>query len=343
MDNVPLGLKPGDELEIKNTFCNQVHNTGEAVIFNDVKEEGPYNDHPIANIYGIQCYISVPIYKKNGDFFGTLCALDSVPGKIDNPEIKGMFKLFTELIAFHLETVEEIKRAEDNLREEKEIAQLRDRFIAILGHDLKNPIATMRMSADILLKMSKEELTLNHASMIKSGSYRMQALIDNILDFARGQMGEGISLEKRVHNGSLIAMIKQVIKETKTQAPDREINFSCQLEHDVSCDINRVGQLLSNLLSNANQHGHPQAPIAVNAKTTGEHFILQVSNTGEKIPQEALKNLFKPFYRESEDANKKGLGLGLFIAAEIAKAHYGDLNVSSTEKETTFILEIPHN
>lgn len=343
MDNVPLGLKAGDELEIQNTFCNQVHKTGEAVVFDDVEKDELYRDHPIPKMFGIQSYISVPIYKRNGEFFGTLCALDSVPGTINTPEVKGMFKLFTELISFHLNAVEEVKIAEEKLREEQKVAELRDQFIAILGHDLKNPIATMRMSADILLKMSKEEITLNHAAMIKSTSYRMQALIENILDFARGQMGEGIILEKKAHNGDLLEMMNQVIKEIKTNSPDRQIIFTCHLEHEVFCDKNRIGQLFSNLLSNADQHGHPEAPVVVHAKTIGEHFELKVLNTGEKISGEALKHLFQPFYRETEDANKKGLGLGLFIASEIARAHEGEIKVTSTEQETCFTLQIPLN
>lgn len=341
LDNVPLGLKTGDELEIKDTFCHQVHQTGESVVFDDVDKDELYCNHHVPQIYGIQSYISVPIYKKNGDFFGTLCALDSVPGRINTPEVKGMFKLFTDLIAFHLDAVQDLRRAEEDLKAEKKVAELRDQFIAILGHDLKNPIATMRMSADILLKMSKEDLTVRHASMIKSTSYRMQALIENILDFARGQMGEGIVLEKQAHDESLEEMIDQVIKEIKINAPEREIIFSSHLDHEVLCDKNRIGQLLSNLLSNADQHGHPEAPVVVEARTNGKHFELKVSNKGEKIPEPALEHLFQPFYRESEDSNKKGLGLGLFIASEIAKAHDGEIEVKSSENETCFTLKIP--
>lgn len=343
MDKVPLGLKRGDELEVKDTFCTQVHKTGEIVIFDDVDNEDEYCDHHVPKLYGIKSYISVPIYKKNGDFFGTLCALDSVPGRINTPEIKGMFQLFTDLISFHLNALEEMEIAEEKLREERKVAELRDQFIAILGHDLKNPIATMRMSADILLKMSKEELTQRHATMIKSTSFRMQALIENILDFARGQMGEGVILEKKAHNGSLKEMMDQVIKEIKITVPNREIIFTCSLNNEVLCDENRIGQLLSNLVSNADQHGHADAPVYVHAITNGQHFELSVTNKGDKISEDALEHLFQPFYREDGDSNKKGLGLGLFIASEIAKAHGGELLVSSTEEETKFTLQIPVN
>lgn len=340
LDQIEFGLKPGDELEVETTLCYEVYKNREAVLIDHVANDAKYCDHPTTESYGLQSYISFPIYRKNGEFFGTLCAVDSKPHEVNTPEIYGMFKLFTDLISFHLDAVEGMNLQSQKLREEREMAELRDQFIAILGHDLKNPIATMRMSADILLKMSREELTLNHASMIKSTSYRMQALIENILDFARGQMGEGIILDKQAHNGSLEKMMHQVIEEIKINSPDREINFSCILEHEVSCDKNRIGQLFSNLLSNADQHGNPEAAVTVKAVTDGKNFELTVTNKGEKIPEETVKHLFKPFYRESDDT-KKGLGLGLFIASEIAKAHGGEILVSSTNEETSFTLQIP--
>ncbi len=343
LDNIPMGLKAGDELEIKDTFCDQVNRTGNPVIFDNVKEDELYCNHPVPKLYGIESYISVPIYRKNGEFFGTLCALDSVPGRINTPEVHNMFKLFTDLIAFHLEAVEEVMHSKKKLREEKEMAELRDQFIAILGHDLKNPIATMRMSADILLKMSKEDLTQRHAKMIKSTSFRMQGLIENILDFAKGKMGEGIVLDKQVNNGTLEKILKQVVKEVKITSPERDIKSSFILDHEIYCDKNRIGQLFSNLLSNADQHGDPSSPVYANARTNGEHFELAVVNKGKKIPESSHAHLFQPFYRESKEDTSKGLGLGLFIASEIAKAHNGELSVSSTDEETSFTLKIPLN
>ena len=340
-DLISFGLKPGDELDVETTICHEVHQGREAVVINNVAKDAGYCDHHTPKMYGFQSYISVPLYRKNGEFFGTLCAIDPKPKEIDTPEIATMFRLYAELISFHLDAVEKIKISEDSLKEEKKIARLRDQFIAILGHDLKNPIATMRMSADILLKMSKEDFTLRNAALIKSTSYRMQALIENILDFARGQMGEGIILEKERHNKSLEEMIKQVIKEIRAISPERKITFSSKLEHEVNCDKNRIGQLLSNLLGNAHEHGSSETQIKVEAKTNSDYFELRVVNSGEKIPDEDLTHLFQPFYSESGSSNKKGLGLGLFIASEIAKAHQGELKVTSSDRETAFVLQIP--
>jgi len=154
-DKVDFGLKSGDELKVETTICDQVRKQKEAVFIDNVAASETYAKHPTPAMYGFSSYISVPIYKKNGDFFGTLCAIDKDPAKLDNEEVRGMFRLYAELISFHLEAVEEKDKAVAELNEEQNIAELREQFIAILGHDLKNPIATTRMSAEILMKFSK--------------------------------------------------------------------------------------------------------------------------------------------------------------------------------------------
>lgn len=341
LDHISFGLNPGDELDINTTLCREVRKNHRAILIDDVKNDPDYSEHPVPRIHNIQSYISWPIYRKNGDFFGTLCAIDTKPNRVKTPEIEGMFSLFADLLSFHLDAVEKISNAEKMLHEEQEMAELRDKFIAILGHDLKNPIATMRMSSDILLKMSKEELTLKHAAMIKSTSFRMQTLIENILDFAKGKMGEGIILERKAHNGSLVQILEQVIKEIQISSPDRKIVFNLALNEDVFCDKDRIAQLFSNLLGNADQHGDRDAPVEVTALTTNDRFELKVINKGEKIPEDSIERLFQPFYRNNEKVNQQGLGLGLYIASEIAKAHGGSLSASSSETETSFLLQIP--
>lgn len=342
-DLISFGLKPGDELEVETTICHEVHKKSKSVFIDNVSKDPVYCDHHTPKIYGIQSYISVPVYRKDGEIFGTLCAIDPNPKTVSTPEIIGMFELFAELISFHLETVEKVIKVEEKLKEEREIAELRDQFIAILGHDLKNPIATMRMSADILLKMSKEDFTRKQAAMIKSTSFRMQTLIENVLDFAKGKMGEGIVINRKANNGVLIEMFQQVINEIKVSSPNSEIIFNVELDDEVYCDKDRVGQLFGNLLSNAVQHGSQDFPVNVIALSRGDQFELKVSNKGDKIPEDFMVHLFEPFYRDPNQSNKSGLGLGLFIASEIAKAHDGEIRVESTDTETTFSFHIPLN
>ena len=188
-DSIEFGLEPGDELQIETTICSEVRKYDQPVFIDEVDKDAIYCDHPAPLKYGFQSYVSVPIYKSDGSFFGTLCAIDPKPAKVKNPATESLFKLFSELISFHLNAIEEMNVSALKLAEEKKNSELREQFIAILGHDLKNPIATTRMSADILLKISQDEIVQRQAGIIKSTTFRMNGLIENILDFARGRLG----------------------------------------------------------------------------------------------------------------------------------------------------------
>ena len=104
-DEIQFGLVPGSELKLETTICNEIRQTGEAVIIDEVDKDTKFAGHPIPAMYGFQSYISMPIIDRAGTFFGTLCAIDPKPAKLNNPAIIGMFKLFAELIAFHLSIV----------------------------------------------------------------------------------------------------------------------------------------------------------------------------------------------------------------------------------------------
>lgn len=340
-DSLSFGLTPGDELPIENTICNKVRTSNLPVYIDNVGEDKEYFDHPVPALFNFQSYVSVPIYRKDKSFFGTLCALDPKPAKVSTEEIKGLFSLFSELISFHLDAVEEKQLAAEKLEDELQKAELREQFIAILGHDLKNPIATTRMSADILLKFSKEKMVQRNAAMIKSTSFRMEALIDNVLDFARGKLGEGIILQKTEDLDLLEKSLQQVVKEIKAISPTREIYMEIDIDEPVNCDYNRIAQLFSNFLSNADTHGDETNPIKVQATCIDGEFRLEVSNQGTPIPGESVDDLFKPFTRDLAKTGKKGLGLGLYIAQEIANAHNGSIKVTSNEEETTFAFVMP--
>lgn len=335
-DNIDFGLKPGDELKLETTLCNEVRLHNNPLFIENVDEDETFRDHAVPKTYKFKSYISVPIHRKDGSFFGTLCALDMSPSKIKTKEIEGMFALFSDLISFHLDAVQELDTVNLNLEEERKTSELREQFIAILGHDLKNPIATTRMCSDILLKFSKEELVKKQAGLIKSTSFRMEALIDNILDFARGRLGEGITLKTTKDPQTLESAIKQVISELKAISPQRRIKATFDLAKPVNLDVNRISQLLANLLNNADTHGDQNHPIEINVISNNGEFKLSVKNRGNKIPEESLSQIFEPFVKDEDATGKQGLGLGLFIASEIAKAHNGEIKVKSTEEETTF-------
>lgn len=339
-DEIQFGLKTGDELKLETTICNEIRKSHAPVIIDNVANDEVYENHPTAAMYGFQSYISMPIFRKDGSFFGTLCAIDPKPAKINTKETIGMFKMFADLISFHMHAVEEIDFSQLKIAEDRKTSELREQFIAILGHDLRNPVSAIANSAELLKMMSNEEDILRIANIIKNSTYRMSALIKNMLDFASGRMGGGIPLQNR-DKIFVEKILKDVISEINAIWPDQKIDTIFNISEPVNADGNRIGQLFSNLLRNAVIYGKSNAIILVEAITQNNNFKLSVTNEGQPIPPEAMEQLFQPFSRGQVHTGLQGLGLGLYIASEIAKAHDGKLEVISDNASTCFILTIP--
>lgn len=339
-DEINFGLSTFGELKLETTICHEIRQSGKAVIIDHVAEDLNFSSHHTPKMYGFQSYISIPIILKNGDFFGTLCAIDPKPAQLNNIKTIGMFRMFADLISFHLNAMEELAFAEAKLSEERKTSELRDQFIAVLGHDLRNPITAISNSAKLLQQMPLEQTGLRLAKVINNSSYRIEGLINNVLDFARGRMGSGIMLDMK-ENVSLENILNQVVNEHRLVYPEKNIETNFRLAHPVYCDANRIAQLFSNLLSNAIVYGHAESPVQIEATSSRSGFVLTVTNKGNQIPSETLSRIFKPFSRGETKTGKHGLGLGLFIASEIAEAHHGKLDVTSSPGETSFKLSIP--
>ncbi|WP_316813114.1 GAF domain-containing sensor histidine kinase [Pedobacter heparinus] len=339
-DEISFGLKPGGELILETTICNEIRSHHQEVVIDHVAADAAFADHHTPKMYGFQSYISIPILLKDGTFFGTLCAIDPLPRKLRNEQIIGMFKNFAELIAAQLEIQEKVNETESSLAEERKTAELREQFIAILGHDLRNPVGAVSNAAQLLLRMPLDDRMRRLAGIIQDSSLRIKGLIENILDFARGRLGEGIRVNLKQER-SLGTMLFNVITELQLSYPDRVVETDFRLSSAVSCDGLRIAQLFSNLLGNALSHGDPEQPVKISAITDHDTFILCVSNFGEEISAAAMGRLFQPFSRGEVRPGHDGLGLGLFISSEIAKAHGGTLDVVSENYQTCFTLKIP--
>jgi signal transduction histidine kinase len=339
-DEIEFGLKPGGELVVETTICHEIRQSRQAVAIDHVAEDEFFCGHHTPAQYGFQSYISIPIILTDGSFFGTLCAIDPHPARVNNPETIGTFKLFAELIATHLNAIDRLEQSEATLSSERKTSELREQFIAVLGHDLRNPLAAIAAGARMIAKAKSLEDTAEVAGLMQSSIIRMAQLIDNVLDFARGRLGGGLSLNR---NGMepVEQVLKQVVAELRSGHADREIETHFDLTRSVNCDPQRIGQLFSNLLGNAIAHGSPDSPIVARATTENATFELSVTNAGEPIPAAVMAQLFEPFYRGTVKRSLQGLGLGLFIASEIARAHGGTLDVSSSADETRFTFRMP--
>ncbi len=237
--------------------------------------------------------------------------------------------------------VEARVKAEAESKAERDSALLREQFIAVLGHDLRNPLSAV--AAGVAMIERREQLSDRARAILlemKGSVERATALIDDVLDFARGRLGGGVSVERDA-DAPLTPVLKQVVAEMRAIAPENLIEARIAVEEPVFCDRGRLAQLASNLLSNAVTHGAADRPIRFEARTVGGDFELSVANGGTPIPEDVRNELFRPFFRGGTRPRRNGLGLGLFIASEIAKAHAGTLEVSSTDEETRFTFSMP--
>ena len=341
-DLIDFGLKTGSELVLESTICNEVRQHHEPVIFGEASSDPRFSQHPVPKMYGFESYVSIPIFRVDGEFFGTLCALDPLPAKLDDPNVVKTLELFAKLIAAELESEERHEQSTNALMDAQQTAKLREQFIAVLGHDLRSPLSAIRVGADIL-QAESDSRHQRVALHIQRSCDRMAEMIENILDFARGRLGGGIPVALQPVD-NLAVELNHVIAEVQESHPNREIRVTMAIERPVNADAHRIAQLLANLLNNAITHGAADQPVSVTAMSDKEGFELSVANAGPLIPPDKIDRLFQPFNRGGEEAPQPGLGLGLYIAAEVAKAHHGSLSVSSTSEDgTCFVFRMPIN
>ena len=226
-----------------------------------------------------------------------------------------------------------------SLLDERATSALREQFIAVLGHDLRNPLAAIDGGMHLLLKTPLNERATTVVRLVQGSVARMAGLIDNVMDFARGRLGSGLVLERRLV--PLGPLLHHVADELQQTAGERPIETHFSIQAPVDCDPGRIGQLASNLVGNAISHGAATTPIRVEAHVVAGTFELSVANHGEPIPPQIIGTLFEPFSRGSLRPSLQGLGLGLYISSEIARAHGGTLEVRSDIAETRFTFRMP--
>ena len=336
---IDFGLEPGGELEIGTTICNEIRDHRAPVVIDDVDSDPTYCNHHTPQTYGLKSYISVPIILSDGTFFGTLCAISPRPTQVSQPKIVGMFKLFAEMIGYQIDAGQSVEKSDTALLDEQETSALREQFIAVLGHDLRNPLAGIEAGIGMLKKERLSERGSSIIPLIEGSLARMAGLIDNVLDFARGRLGGGIALSRSCNN--IAQTLQQVISELQTSHPESVLSLDIQTDAAVNADHGRLGQMFSNLIGNAIMHGDAGEPIRLTLRMENGSLIFQSANLGDPIPPDAMKRLFHPFSRGELRSSLQGLGLGLYISSKIAAAHDGSLAATSVDRETVFTFRMP--
>lgn len=251
-----------------------------------------------------------------------------------------MFKA-VDRIKFERSLIEAKVKAEQRTQVERKAIEIRDQFVAVLGHDLRNPLAAVAAGTRMLTNSghldAREQMIVHE---MDASLKRANKLIDDVLDLARGKLGGGFALNYK-KDQDLHPVIEQVVSEIRVVSDEREIVTQLDVGDPVDCDPDRIAQLVSNLLANAVRHGAADQSVVLSAHLTTGELVLSVVNGGEPIPSDAIGKLFEPFARGKASNNNAGLGLGLFIVDEIAKAHGGRMSVTSRNAETKFTFRMP--
>ena len=340
-DDIDFGLIPGGQLDLETTLCIESKRSSEPIVIEHASIDSRYCNHHTPKLYNIESYVSVPIILGNGRYFGNLCAIDPAPAQVADPKIVNMFKRFAALIALQLDS--EVSRQEDQsaLRDAHAANELRDQFVAILGHDLRNPLQAVYSAGMLLEKKVADPALKDVAARIRINVKRMSSLINDVLDFARSRLGDGLGL-RIAEVEDINAGLKAVVREFQDGQPGRQILADISVTRKVRCDLGRVQQVASNLIGNALKHGSARGEVKVSANAEDSEWVLNVWNAGEPIPPESLDKICEPFWRQSSSGNREGLGLGLYICSQIVRAHGGTLSVTSTsESGTSFTARLP--
>ena len=219
-DDIDFGLKPGGELVLETTICNEIRQSGKPVVFGHASGHPMFASHSTPALYGFESYISVPIMRGDGSFFGTLCAIDPLPAKLDDPRVLHTLELFAQLIAAQLDADDRLLRTDAELSASRDLAKLREQFIAVLGHDLRNPLQAISMAAEMLLLDPLPAPAERNVKRIQGSVERMSDLIHDVLDFARGRLGGGIPVALHAH-ADLAAELQDVVAENLASHPGR--------------------------------------------------------------------------------------------------------------------------
>jgi signal transduction histidine kinase len=349
-DEVEFGLQEGGELKVETTLCNEIRDSQRLIAIDHVDEDPDFKNHHTPKIYGLQSYISVPIILKDGTFFGTLCAIDSKPAKVNNSKVIGIFTMFAELLAFHLQSLDLLERsynANMELHHENKILTSvnfdLDNFVYTASHDLKSPISNIEGLLEVLSDtVSKEEIDreeVNHImDMMKSSLRRFAVTIKNLTTVVETDMNSEDEVAEEL---SLFEVMEDVKQDLASQiaASDATIEVVCEDDLLIHFSKKNFKSILYNLLSNAIKYSSPERPaeVLVKMEKVDGQIQLSVTDNGLGIPAEKQDKVFAMFKRLHDHV--EGSGIGLYIVKRIVDNSKGQIQVKSAlDKGTTFTI-----
>ena len=239
------------------------------------------------------------------------------------------------------DAADRVRRVEEEVERRRHAV---DTILGVVGHDLRNPLGAVHMSAALLQKRGGlGGWQARPVERMRSSAGRMGRIIADLLSYTRTRLGTGIPIQRT--GADLRAVVGRVVDELRAADPGREIVVESAEGADLSgaWDADRLEQVASNLVSNAVDHGDPETAVRVELSGTDDDVTLTVRNAGPGLPPEVLEHLFEPFSRPPDERSRKasGLGLGLYICREIVRGHGGEIAARATAEETCVTVRLP--
>lgn len=379
IDNLEFGLKPRDELEIKTTLCDDIRQNPRPIIIDNVSEDPLYHDHHTPAMYNLQSYISVPIIRQDGSFFGTLCAIDPKPNSLKEFKVREMFLLFADLISFHLTAVEQ---ATENTIVLKEKSHLLDRtvdekkdiekkliqknislekmnneleaFNYISSHDLQEPLRKIQLFTDTIEREEVKNLSEKGKAAfhkIRTSAFRMQNLINDLLLYSKTKFDE-----RKFELKDLSTIANEVIDDVTEETENKNIKFDIKNLGLLSVIEFQFRQLLYNLISNSIKFANPDKKLVITIRTktadnselpddrlspNTKYCMITVSDNGIGFDPLHNEKIFGLF-QALHTKPTKSTGIGLTIVKRIVENHNGFIKAHGTLNEgATFEIFIP--
>jgi signal transduction histidine kinase len=225
----------------------------------------------------------------------------------------------------------------------EEVDRGRNLFLGVLGHELRSPLNAIQMTASYLAQVRADVVISKAAKRLVGSGARMKALLDDLLEYSRTTLALGIPIKPQ--NADLAAVCAEVLDEIKAADPGCSVELQMRGDLHGVWDPRRLQQVLSNLVMNALTYRTPQTPVRVEVAGSTDYVALDVKNRGAPLSPAALVSMFEPLKRGAASDQSTGgethLGLGLFVAREIVRAHGGEIQVRSLDGETIFAVRIP--
>jgi signal transduction histidine kinase len=359
LDDIDFGLEPGSELVIGTTICNEIRSHKQTVVIDHVDQDERFCKHPTPLKHGFQSYISIPIFLKGGEFFGTLCAIGLKPAKLNNPETIGMFKLFAELLSFHLNNIDFLERSNEMIRNLNR--QLSDsvgenrQYKHISSHNLQEPLRKLRVFSDMLVVATEtnEMARARQLSLrIRTSAQRFSMMIKDLSDFSDHK--DEFAFEYL----DLNQVVADVMAQLSVQIEHRNVTLEIEPLPSIRAVLSQMEQLFYQLIDNAikfsGENRYPVIRITCQELLLHEiedllpeplamaYLEIRIWDNGVGIEASQLEKIFDIFSRLPYDNFQKGEGVGLAYCWKIVRNHRGVIKAGpNSPKGTVFTILLP--